>query len=128
MEKGDRETLIRDLTDGQYNNPVRTVCFNTAEGWGATLPRTSPAKSRTVPQGRAKRYTRLGRPLRVGLKLPLGLGPALYAAVEAGLETLVTGWLQMTEHHLNLAAGAHHDRRFAKYLLDFRFHTQSLSG
>ncbi len=32
-EKGDRETLIRGLTDGQYNNPVRIVCFNTAEGW-----------------------------------------------------------------------------------------------
>ena len=32
-EKGDLETLIRDLMDGQYNNPVRIVCFNTAEGW-----------------------------------------------------------------------------------------------
>ena len=31
-EKGDRETVIRDLTVGQYNNPVRIVCFNTAEG------------------------------------------------------------------------------------------------
>ena len=29
----DRETIIRDLLDGQYSNPVRVVCFNTAEGW-----------------------------------------------------------------------------------------------
>ena len=29
----DRETLIRDLLAGEYNNPVRIVAFNTAEGW-----------------------------------------------------------------------------------------------
>jgi hypothetical protein len=29
----DRETLIRDLLAGQYNNPVRVIVFNTAEGW-----------------------------------------------------------------------------------------------
>ncbi len=29
----DRETLIRDLVDGEYNHPVRVVAFNTAEGW-----------------------------------------------------------------------------------------------
>jgi hypothetical protein len=29
----ERETLIRDLLDGQYSNPVRIVRFNTAEGW-----------------------------------------------------------------------------------------------
>jgi hypothetical protein len=31
--KADKETLIRDLMSGQYNDPVRIVCFNTAEGW-----------------------------------------------------------------------------------------------
>lgn len=31
--KADRETVIRDLLSGQYENPVRIVCFNTAEGW-----------------------------------------------------------------------------------------------
>ena len=31
-EGGDRESLIRDLMGGQYNNPVRIVCFNTARG------------------------------------------------------------------------------------------------
>jgi hypothetical protein len=29
----DRETLIRDLVEGQYSKPVRIVAFNTAEGW-----------------------------------------------------------------------------------------------
>jgi hypothetical protein len=28
-----RATLIRSLLDGQYENPVRIVAFNTAEGW-----------------------------------------------------------------------------------------------
>jgi len=33
VENADRETLIRDLLDGQYSHPVRIVAFNSAEGW-----------------------------------------------------------------------------------------------
>jgi hypothetical protein len=33
VDKADRETLIRDLVEGQYSHPVRIVAFNTAEGW-----------------------------------------------------------------------------------------------
>ena len=29
----DRETVIADLIDGQYKDPVRIVAFNTAESW-----------------------------------------------------------------------------------------------
>jgi hypothetical protein len=29
----DRTAIIQDLLGGQYNMPVRVVCFNTAEGW-----------------------------------------------------------------------------------------------
>ena len=29
----DRETTLRDLLSGQYNDPVRVVAFNTLEGW-----------------------------------------------------------------------------------------------
>ena len=29
----DRETLIRDLVEGQYSRPTRIIAFNTAEGW-----------------------------------------------------------------------------------------------
>jgi hypothetical protein len=32
-DSADRETLIRDLVDGQFSNPVRIVVFNTSEGW-----------------------------------------------------------------------------------------------
>ena len=32
-EDADRETLIRDLVDGEYTDPVRIVAFNSAEGW-----------------------------------------------------------------------------------------------
>jgi len=31
-EDTDRETLIRDLMEGQYSHPTRIVAFNTAEG------------------------------------------------------------------------------------------------
>jgi hypothetical protein len=29
----DRGTLIRDLVEGEFYNPVRIVAFNSAEGW-----------------------------------------------------------------------------------------------
>jgi hypothetical protein len=33
IETTDVETVIVDLLEGQYRNPVRVVGFNTAEGW-----------------------------------------------------------------------------------------------
>jgi hypothetical protein len=33
VEATDLETVITDLLNGQYNNPVRVIGFNTAEGW-----------------------------------------------------------------------------------------------
>jgi hypothetical protein len=32
-ETTDLETVITDLLECQYNNPVRVIAFNTAEGW-----------------------------------------------------------------------------------------------
>ena len=32
-EATDLETLIHDLLAGEYNDPIRIVAFNTAEGW-----------------------------------------------------------------------------------------------
>ena len=32
-EYADKATVIRNISDGQYPNPVRVVSFNTAEGW-----------------------------------------------------------------------------------------------
>ena len=36
-EKTDRETVIRNLVSGQYNNPVRIVAFNTDDGWSRDM-------------------------------------------------------------------------------------------
>jgi hypothetical protein len=33
VETADVETVIEDLLDGQYSNPVRVICFNVAQGW-----------------------------------------------------------------------------------------------
>jgi hypothetical protein len=33
VETADLETVIVDLLDGQYRNPVRVIAFNTFEGW-----------------------------------------------------------------------------------------------
>ena len=32
-EGANRTALVRNLLDGQYENPVRIVAFNTTEGW-----------------------------------------------------------------------------------------------
>jgi hypothetical protein len=29
----DEQTVVNNISDGQYSNPVRVVAFNTAEGW-----------------------------------------------------------------------------------------------
>jgi hypothetical protein len=31
--EADRDTIIRNLISGQYDDPIRVVAFNTAEGW-----------------------------------------------------------------------------------------------
>jgi hypothetical protein len=33
VESTDLETVIQDLLEGQYSNPVRVIGFNPAEGW-----------------------------------------------------------------------------------------------
>jgi hypothetical protein len=37
VERADREAVIMDLLDGQYQNPVRVIGFNTAEGWSQNV-------------------------------------------------------------------------------------------
>ena len=37
VEATDLETVIQDLLNGQYSNPVRVVSFNTAEGWSRDI-------------------------------------------------------------------------------------------
>jgi hypothetical protein len=33
VKTADLETVIVDFLDGQYQNPIKVVAFNTAEGW-----------------------------------------------------------------------------------------------
>ena len=49
----DRETLIRDLVEGQYRHPVRIVAFNTAEGWSrdVTVDVANELRQRTFEFG-----------------------------------------------------------------------------
>jgi hypothetical protein len=57
VEATDLETVIQDLLEGQYSNPVRVVSFNTAEGWSrdisadvaAELRRRCDLKMRDMP-------------------------------------------------------------------------------
>jgi hypothetical protein len=43
VEHTDLETVITDLLDGQCNNPVRVIGFNTAEGWSRDASRAGPS-------------------------------------------------------------------------------------
>ena len=45
-ESNDRATVVQDLLDGQYRNPVRVISFNTAEG-------TSRDVSEDIADGRS---------------------------------------------------------------------------
>ena len=37
LAEADRETIIRNFISGQYDNPLRVVAFNTAEGWSSDV-------------------------------------------------------------------------------------------
>ena len=40
------ETIIADLLDGQYSNPVRVIAFNTAQGWSRDVSEDIPHELR----------------------------------------------------------------------------------
>jgi hypothetical protein len=83
VEDADLETVIVDLLDGQYKNPIRVVSFNTAENWSQDvsadvaheLRRRCDIQMRDVPfflQEFVNRYE--GRYRDVQLPLPMRLG------------------------------------------------------
>ena len=37
--KADEWTIVRNIANGQYSNPVRIVAFNVAEGWSRDVTR-----------------------------------------------------------------------------------------
>ena len=73
VEATDLETVIHDLIDGQYSNPVRVVSFNTAEGWSrdisanvaGELRRRCDLQMRDIPQNLE----------RIGLRAVRGSAP-----------------------------------------------------
>ena len=82
VERTDLEAVVSDLFSGQYNNPVRVVCFNTAAGWSEDvsadvareLRRRCDEQMRDVPfflQDFVDRYE--GRYHDVQLPLPMRL-------------------------------------------------------
>jgi hypothetical protein len=83
VETTDLETVILDLLEGQYKNPIRVVAFNTTEKWSQDvsadvaheLRRRCDLQLRDVPfflQDFVDRYE--GRYHDVQLPLPMRLG------------------------------------------------------
>ena len=79
-EDTDFDTIIRDLLEGQYNNPVRVVAFNTAEGWSrdasddvADELRERCAERGEVPASLVEFLERhdTGRPVQLALPIAL---------------------------------------------------------
>jgi len=52
-DHANKESVIRDLRDGYYNNPVRVVCFNTHDGTSrdATFEIAREIKNRSERKG-----------------------------------------------------------------------------
>jgi hypothetical protein len=77
VEAADLETVILDLLDGQYKNPIRVVAFNIAEGWSQDasadiaqeLRRRCDLQLRDVPSGIQDFVERAGPDRQLALRL-----------------------------------------------------------
>jgi hypothetical protein len=78
VERADLEAVIMDLLEGQYQNPIRVVGFNTFEGWSQDvssdiaqeLRRRCDLQLRDVPssiQDFVERFDRIDRQLTLRL-------------------------------------------------------------
>jgi hypothetical protein len=87
----DRETMVRDLLEGQYTDPVRVVAFNTAENWSRDVSEdiadelakrlaiegieiTPAALEAFLDRHGSGQPAQLPLPLRGGLKPPIHIG------------------------------------------------------
>ena len=73
-------TVVDDLLTGQYNNPVRVIAFNTAEGWARDV---SEDVAWGVLRSAAKQQKRLPDETRGFIEFHVGDDETLRA--EAGL-------------------------------------------
>jgi hypothetical protein len=87
-ESADRETLIRDLVDGQYRKPVRI--------WSSTPPRAGPVRENGHRcRELRRRYVEFGFLASGAMIQPTPRGPLEY---KPGLDRAITrGWLVMHE-------------------------------
>jgi hypothetical protein len=51
----DRASVVRDLLQGQFHNPVRVIAFNTAEGW--SVDASKDIARAVIEQARIERET-----------------------------------------------------------------------
>jgi len=77
--EANKATVIRRLIEGQYNNPVRIVCFNTSEGWSRDV---TEDVAREIKEWSEKSGKELSPGLRDFIDYQLELG-ARYREVSA---------------------------------------------
>ncbi len=68
-EAADRHTVIRNLISGEYNDPVRIVAFNTAEGWARDV---TEVIAREIHDRAARSGERLSPGLRSFIEREIG--------------------------------------------------------
>jgi hypothetical protein len=78
VEATDLETVIVDLLDGQYKNPVRIVGFNTAEKWSQDVS-TEVAQKPPALRSAAARHSLFPARLRRPIRRPLSRHPVAAA-------------------------------------------------
>jgi hypothetical protein len=78
--QADLKTLLESLLTGQFNNPLRVVAFNTAEGW-------SRDASEDVAWELRKRVAKAGKPLAATTRgfVEYHVGQGEMPRAEAGL-------------------------------------------
>ena len=80
----DRQTLLRDLVEGEFSNPVRIVAFNIAEGWcrDVTVDIADELRCRVVEYGEYRsRPSNLCKPTSVELPMKSSSASAFTCAV-----------------------------------------------
>lgn len=79
-EKADLEEVVNDLLSGQFNNPLRVIAFNTAEGWSCDV-------SEDVAWELMRRVTKSGSPVAAPSRnfVAFHIGEEELLRAEAGL-------------------------------------------
>ena len=101
VESADLETVIIDLLDGQYKNPIRVVSFNTAERWSQDVSADVAHELRTPVTGLVS----------AAALLPTGEVPELVRDRTARLRSLVEELLEISRLEGGHVGGSTRTRR-----------------